>query len=420
MVESCPKVIYHSLFFPGRSSFYQESPREDCNMNANAIMNTYARLDVSFVSGEGAWLVDTDGNRYLDALAGIGVCILGHAHPEVAETIASQAATLLHTSNLFRIPHQEQLAAELVRLTGMDKAFFANSGAEANEAAIKISRLYAKKKGITIPSIIVTDGSFHGRTLATLTASGSRKVQAGFEPLVNGFVRAPFNDIEAITKIADNNANIVAILVEPIQGEGGIRVPDSDYLTRLRSICDDHDWFLILDEIQTGNGRTGHYLASQESGIVPDLLTIAKGLANGFPIGVCLARGRAADVFQPGNHGSTFGGNPLACAVGLTVVKIIQEQDLAKRAAILGDRMQTAFSARLGGSKRVKEIRGKGLMIGIELDEPCPQLPQQALEKGLLINVTNENVVRLLPPLIISDEEADQIVDVVSGLIESI
>lgn len=419
-MESKPKVTYHSLFFPGRSSFYEESAREDGNMNANAIMNTYARLDVSFVSGEGAWLVDTDGNRYLDAIAGIGVCVLGHAHPEVADTIASQAATLLHTSNLYRIPHQEQLAAELVRLAGMDKAFFANSGAEANEAAIKISRLYANKKGIANPTIIVTDGSFHGRTLATLTASGSRKVQAGFEPLVNGFVRAPFNDIEAITKIADNNANIVAILVEPIQGEGGIRVPDSDYLTRLRSICDAHDWFLILDEVQTGNGRTGHYFACQESGIVPDLLTMAKGLANGFPIGVCLAQGRAADVFQPGNHGSTFGGNPLACAVGLTVVRIIQEQDLAKRAAIVGDRMQTAFAARLGGCQRVKAIRGKGLMMGIELDEPCPQLPQQALEKGLLINVASERVIRLLPPLIISDEEADQIVDILGELIETI
>ena len=389
-------------------------------MNPDASMNTYARLDVSFVRGEGAWLVDADGNKYLDALAGIGVCALGHAHPEIANTIASQATTLMHTSNIYRIPHQEKLAEELVRLSGMDKAFFANSGAEANEAAIKISRLYANKKGITIPSIIVTDGSFHGRTLATLTASGSRKVQAGFEPLVNGFVRAPYNDIEAITKIAENNASIVAILVEPVQGEAGIVIPDSDYLTNLRSICDAHDWFLILDEVQTGNGRTGHYFACQESGVIPDLLTTAKGLANGFPIGVCLAHGRAADVFQPGNHGSTFGGNPLACAVGLAVIKIIQEQDLASRAAIVGDRMLTAFSARLGGSNHVKEIRGKGLMIGIELDEPCPQLPQQALEKGLLINVASDKVIRLLPPLIISDEEADQIVDIVSELVEAI
>jgi acetylornithine aminotransferase len=420
MVASEAKVIYHSQFFSGRSFFSQGPVHEEHQMNPDASMNTYARLDVSFVSGEGAWLIDADGNRYLDALAGIGVCALGHAHPEVARTIASQANTLLHTSNIYRIPHQEQLATELVRLSGMDKVFFANSGAEANEAAIKISRLYSKKKGITTPSIIVAEGSFHGRTLATLTASGSRKVQAGFEPLVNGFVRAPYNDIDAITKIAENNASIVAILVEPVQGEGGILVPDKDYLSNLRSICDEHDWFLILDEVQTGNGRTGNYFAYQESGITPDLLTTAKGLANGIPIGVCLAHGRAAEVFQPGNHGSTFGGNPLACAVGLTVVKIIEEQDLAKRAAIVGDRMVSAFSARLGGSNHIKAIRGKGLMIGIELDEPCPQLPQQALEKGLLINVASDKVIRLLPPLIISDEEADQIVDIVCDLIEAI
>ncbi len=389
-------------------------------MNGNAIMNTYGRLDVSFVTGAGAWLVDTNGNRYLDALAGIGVCALGHAHPDVARTISSQSTTLMHTSNLYHIPFQEQLAEELARLSGMDKSFFANSGAEANEAAIKISRLYANQREIANPSIIVADGSFHGRTLATLTASGSRKVQAGFEPLVNGFVRAPYNDIDAVKTIAENNAGIVAIMVEPIQGEGGIQVPDDDYLSNLRSICDANEWFLIFDEVQTGNGRTGHYFACQESGVTPDLLTTAKGLANGFPIGVCLAKGKAADIFQPGNHGSTFGGNPLACAIGLTVLKVIEEQNLAHRAAVVGDRMQAAFSARLGGSNHVTEIRGKGLMIGIELDEPCPQLTQQALEKGLLINVTTGNVIRLLPPLIISDDEADQIVDIVSELIENI
>ena len=383
------------------------------------IMHTYGRLDVAFEKGEGAWLVDDRGNRYLDALCGLAVTGLGHAHPAVADTITKQGSTLLHTSNLYRIPMQEKLAAKLVEVSGMDNMFFANSGAEANECAIKISRLYGKQKGIDNPTIIVTEASFHGRTLATLTATGSRKVQAGFEPLVNGFVRAPYDDIEAIRTIGKNNGDVVAVMLEPIEGEGGIRVPDADYLKSLREICDENNWLLVLDEIQTGNGRTGTYFNYQQAGILPDLVTTAKGLANGIPIGVCLARGEAAEVFKPGNHGSTFGGNPFACAVGCTVVDEIVDKNLAARAGELGDRMMNKFRDRIGGLNNVTDIRGAGLMIGIELDSPCGELVTRALEKGLLINVTAEKVIRLLPPLILSDEEADRICDIVCELVES-
>lgn len=384
------------------------------------IMHTYGRLDVAFEKGEGAWLVDDRGNRYLDALTGLAVTGLGHAHPAVAKTISEQASQLIHTSNLYRIPWQEKLAAKLADVSGMDNMFFGNSGAEANECAIKIARLYGKQKGIDEPVIIVTESSFHGRTLATLTATGSRKVQAGFEPLVNGFVRAPFNDVEAIEQIAKNNSNVVAVMLEPVQGEGGIRVPDEDYLKKLREICDANEWFMILDEIQTANGRTGKYFAYQHADILPDLVTIAKGLANGVPIGVCLARGKASEVFKPGNHGSTFGGNPLACAVGCTVVDEIRNGKLDERAGELGERMMSRFRERLGGRNNVVDIRGKGLMIGIELDSPCPELVGKALDKGLLINVTAEKVIRLLPALIMTDEEADQICDTICELIESI
>ncbi|MBV1876132.1 MAG: aspartate aminotransferase family protein [Pseudomonadales bacterium] len=383
----------------------------------NPIMNTYGRADVAFVKGDGAWLTDQNGKRYLDALAGIGVISLGHAHPEVTKTIEQQANQLLHTSNLYQIPAQTELATLLTKISGMDNAFFANSGAEANECAIKISRLYGQQKGISNPTIIVTDAAFHGRTMATLTASGTRKVQAGFEPLLNGFVRAPFDNIEAIKTIAKNNNNIVAIMIEPIQGEGGIQIPEADYLPQIRKICDENDWFLFLDEVQTGNGRTGSYFNYQQSGITPDLLTTAKGLANGVPIGVCLARGKAAEVFVPGNHGSTFGGNPLACAVATTVVKYIEKHNIADRAAVVGERMLKAFEQRLSGHNHVKNIRGKGLMIGIELDAPCTDLVARAMAKGLLINVAVDNVIRLLPPLTISDAEADQIVDTICDLL---
>lgn len=387
---------------------------------SDAIMNTYGEPAVTFVRGEGAWLTDTEGNRYLDALSGIGVCVLGHAHPNVTAAITKQAGEVIHTSNLYGIPQQQRLADALVKLSGMKNVFFANSGAEANECAIKISRLYASKKGISNPSVIVADGSFHGRTLATLTATGSRKVQAGFEPLVNGFVRAPFNDVDAIRKIGENNTGVVAILVEPIQGEGGVQIPDTDYLSKLRAICDEHEWLLMLDEIQTGNGRTGAYFAYQHTDILPDVVTTAKGLANGVPIGACLARGIAAETLQPGNHGSTFGGNPLACAAALSVLSTLNEQNLFQRAGELGTRFLADFRDKLSGSNRVKDIRGKGLMIGIELDEPCTELVGKALDKGLLINVANDKVVRLLPPLIISDDEAAQIIDTVAEIINAL
>jgi acetylornithine aminotransferase len=380
-------------------------------------MNTYARLPISFVKGEGATLWDSEGKSYLDALAGIAVCGLGHAHPAVTETICSQAAQLMHTSNLFGIPAQEQLGVLLIEQSGMDKAFFCNSGAEANEAAIKLARLHGHKCAIDNPAIIVMESSFHGRTMATLTATGNRKVQAGFEPLVQGFVRVPYNDIESIRTVANHNKNIVAILVEPVQGEGGVNVPDENYLSAIREICDQHNWLMMLDEIQTGIGRTGKMFAFQHSTIKPDVMTLAKGLGNGFPIGACLARGAAAELFQPGYHGTTYGGNPLGCSVAHTVVSTIVQNNLMQRATELGLRMVTEFELALGDQKFIKDIRGIGLMIGIELDRPCGELVKLALNAGLIINVTAGSVIRLLPPLIISDAEAEQIVQMVTQLI---
>jgi len=386
----------------------------------DAIMPTYGRQDISFVKGDGAWLTDTNGNRFLDALAGLAVVVLGHANPEVAKTISEQSTTLLHTSNLYRIPKQEELAEKLQQMSGMDNMFFGNSGAEANECAIKIARLYGNKKAIETPTIIVADSSFHGRTLATLTATGNRKVHAGFEPLVKGFARVPYNDVKAVRQIAEHNKEVVAVMVEPIQGEGGIQVPDQNYLASLREVCDENDWLLILDEIQTGNGRTGQYFCYQSSGIKPDVVTLAKGLGNGIPIGVCLARGKAAEVLGPGNHGSTFGGNPLSCAVAITVVDQIEKLGLARRAGELGDRMMGEFRQRLGDLNCVKDIRGMGLMIGIELNSPCGELVAKGLEKGILINVAADNVIRLLPPLTITDDEAEQICDIVCQLVEAV
>ncbi len=382
------------------------------------LMNTYSRLPVAFVRGEGAWLEDAGGRRYLDALSGIAVCSLGHAHPAVREALCRQAGELVHTSNLYRIPQQEALGTRLCAAAGMDRVFFANSGAEANEAAIKLARLYGHNQGIEEPAIVVMEGSFHGRTLATLTATGNRRVQAGFEPLLRGFVRAPYDDLEAIRTIAANNRSVVAVLVEPVQGEGGVRVPDPGHLAGLREICDEQGWLLMLDEIQTGMGRTGRLFAFQHHAeLQPDVLTLAKALGNGVPIGACLARGLAAEVLMPGSHGSTFGGNPLACAAGLAVLDTLQAEDLPARAAELGARMQQAFRERLAGVDGVRDIRGLGLMLGIELDRPCGELVGHALEAGLLINVTAERVVRLLPPLILTDEEADLVVDRVGTLI---
>jgi acetylornithine aminotransferase len=381
-------------------------------------MATYKRLPVTFERGEGVWLWDQSGKRYLDALSGIAVCGLGHAHPGVGQAICEQAGSLLHTSNLYGIANQQALADVLTEQSGLERVFFANSGAEANEAAIKIARLYGHRRGVETPSIIVMDNSFHGRTLATLTATGNRKAQAGFEPLVKGFIRAPFGDIEALRKVAETVTDVVAVLVEPIQGEGGVNIPDDDYLRDIRTLCDQQQWLMMLDEIQTGMGRTGKLFAYQHSDILPDVMTLAKGLGNGVPIGACLARGDAAEVFGPGNHGSTFGGNPLACAAGLAVMQSLRQDALAQRAQTLGDKLLRDFSARLGQSAGVREIRGRGLMIGIELDRACAELAPQALQAGLLINVTAERVVRLLPPLIMDDEQADLLVSSVCELIE--
>ncbi len=383
------------------------------------VMKTYNRLSVAFERGEGAWLYDTDGNKYLDALSGIAVTGLGHAHPAVTHAISEQAARLMHTSNLYSIPLQDQLAERLTRIAGMDNVFFGNSGAEANEAAIKIARRYGHEKGIDLPTIIVMDNSFHGRTMATLSATGNRSAQAGFEPLVAGFVRAPYNDVEAVRTIAANNPNVVAILVEPIQGESGVAIPADDYLNQLRDICDEQDWLLMLDEVQTGNGRTGTYFAYQKNGIVPDVVTTAKGLGNGVPIGACLASGKAATVFAPGNHGSTFGGNPLACAAALAVIETINNEGLAERAKELGDRIAQGFREQLAGADYVKEVRGAGLMIAIELTEAGTELAVLSKVKGVLLNVTGGGkIVRMLPPLIMSDTEADLLVNTISKLIK--
>ncbi|MHB8347277.1 MAG: acetylornithine/succinylornithine family transaminase [Acidiferrobacterales bacterium] len=380
-------------------------------------MPVFSPLPVAFERGQGASLWDTQGRKYLDALSGIAVCGLGHAHPRIASALCDQAAKLLHTSNWYEVPLQEKLAGELCRLAGMDNVFFCNSGAEANEAAIKIARLYGHQRKILTPGIIVTEGSFHGRTLATLSATGNRKIQAGFEPLVQGFYRVPYNDAASVAQVGERTQDIVAVLVEPITGEGGIVVPDAGYLKALRQICDERGWLLMFDEIQTGMGRTGRWFACQHESVLPDVMTLAKGLGNGVPIGACLARGTAAGVFQPGNHGSTFSGNPLVCRVALEVIDILRSGKLDRRAAELGERMLTGLKRELASTGGVRDIRGRGLMLAVELDRPCKELMKLALDAGLLINVTTERVVRLLPPLIITDAEADQIVQQVSSLI---
>lgn len=383
------------------------------------LMTTYASMEVTFDRGEGAILWDTDGKQYLDALAGIAVCGLGHAHPAITAAVSEQAARLIHTSNLYRIENQQLLADELCRLSGLDRVFFSNSGAEANEAAIKIARMFGSSNGISSPAIIVTENSFHGRTMATLSATGNRNVQAGFEPLVQGFIRAPFNSIEAIESIAGNSSNVVAVMVEPIQGEAGINIPDADYLTKLRQVCDDNNWLLILDEIQTGMGRTGKWFAYQHNNILPDIMTLAKSLGNGVPIGACVASQKAAEVMKPGSHGSTFGGNPLACAAGLAVIKTISDENLVDRAARIGNMLHSKLVAALGKVPGVTEIRGQGLMIGIQLEKPCKQLMAEALQQGLLISVQADHVIRLLPPLTISEEQIDTLTTRLSSLVIS-
>ncbi len=382
-----------------------------------SIMPTYARLPVSFSRGEGVWLLDEQGERYLDALSGIAVCGLGHAHPAVTKAITEQAGRLVHTSNLYAIANQQRLAELLVELSGMDSVFFGNSGAEANEAAIKIARACGHARGVDAPRIAVAEGSFHGRTLATLSASGNPKVHAGFEPLVQGFVRFPYDDIDALTEIAESDPQVVAVLVEPVLGEGGVVVPRDDYLARLRDLCDRQDWLLMLDEIQTGMGRTGRWFAHQHGQALPDVMTLAKALGNGVPIGACLARGRAAEALAPGSHGSTFGGNPLACSAALAVLETMAEQGLVEGARDKGEKLLERLGQALRGLNCVREVRGKGLMIGIELDRSCTELVGRALDRHLLINVTADRVIRLLPPLIIDDQEIDTIVATLRDLI---
>ncbi len=382
-------------------------------------MQTYARQDVAFVRGEGVWLFDEKGDKYLDAIAGIAVNGLGHGHPKLAAALCEQAGKLIHTSNIYRILEQERLAEQLCTLSGLERAFLCNSGAEANEAAIKIARLHGHNRGIENPAIVVMEKSFHGRTMATLSATGNRKVQAGFEPLVTGFVRVPFGEAEAVAKLAEHHNNIVAVLVEPFQGEGGINVPAADYLAKLRAICDANEWLLMLDEIQTGIGRTGKWFAFQHTDVMPDVMTLAKGLGSGVPVGACLARGVAATTFVPGKHGSTFGGGPLACTAGLTTLKTMADERLLENAAEVGAFIRSDLTARLKDVAGVREIRGQGLMIGVELDRPCGDLVKQALVQKLLINVTSDTVVRLLPPLIMTRQQAAVLTEQLAGLIRA-
>ena len=384
------------------------------------LMNTYMRQPVTFTKGEGVWLWDTAGEKYLDALAGVAVSGLGHAHPKLVAAISEQAAKLIHVSNIYQIAEQDALADKLCAISGMDKVFFCNSGCEANEASIKLARLYGHNKGIGNPEIIVMDKSFHGRTMATLSATGNRKVQAGFEPLVSGFIRVPYDDVDAVKQVASSNPNVVAILVEPVQGEGGINIPkdSSAYLETLRQICDAHGWLLMVDEVQTGIGRTGTWFAYQHTAIMPDVMSLAKGLGSGVPIGACLARGKAAEVFVYGKHGSTFGGNPLACAAGLATLTAIEDEGLCAHAEKMGELIKLGFQAEFADTPAVKVVRNAGLMIGIELDRPCGELVKMALAAKVLINVTADKVVRLLPPLVIKQDEAQELVKRLSAVIK--
>jgi len=384
---------------------------------ASHLMQTYSPQPVSFARGEGAWLWDTDGKKYLDALAGIAVSGLGHNHPVLTRAIAEQAKKLIHTSNLFQVPEQERLAAKLCEISGMDNVFFGNSGAEANECAIKLARLHGHQRGIENATIIVMEKAWHGRTLATLSATGSRKAQAGFEPLMGGFVRVPYNDFAAVEKLADN-ASIVAVLLEVLQGEGGIHVADADYLRQLREICDRKQWLLMIDEVQSGIGRTGKWFAHQWTDVVPDVMPLAKGLGSGVPIGACLARGVAAKVFKPGNHGTTFGGGPLVSVAAITTLEVIEKEGLLKNAEAMGHVIMDGLKRELAGVAGVKEIRGMGLMIGVELDRPCGDIVKEALGAGLVTNVTADKVIRLLPPLVIRRNEAEMLVGILAPLVK--
>lgn len=382
------------------------------------VMNTYARLPVAFSHGNACRVTDTEGREYLDALAGIAVNTLGHAHPRLVAAIAAQVGRLMHTSNLYQITGQELLADKLAALSGLQEAFFCNSGCEANEAAIKLARFYGHKKGIEIPTIIVMEQAFHGRTMATLSATGNRKAQAGFEPLVSGFVRVPYDDIAAIRGVAEHNKNVVAVMLEMIQGEGGINLAGAEYQRELRQLCDEKGWLLICDEVQCGVARTGKWFGYQHAGILPDIATLAKGLGSGVPIGVCLTGGKAAGLFGPGNHGSTFGGNPLACTAALTTIDIIEQDGLMAQAERIGALIRQRLGEAFSGMAGVVEIRGQGLMVGIELDRPCGELVGKALAGGLLINVTADKVIRLLPPLIFGEAEVEELVTRLAPLVK--
>jgi acetylornithine/N-succinyldiaminopimelate aminotransferase len=375
------------------------------------VMNTYARLPVAFVRGRGVWLYDEAGKEYLDALAGIAVNTLGHAHPRLVKALTEQIGRLIHTSNLFQIPLQEQAADRIAEITGLDEVFFCNSGLEANEAAIKVARKYGHDRGVAEPAIIVMEKAFHGRSLATLSATGSRKVQAGFEPLVQGFVRVPLNDLDAVRQVAERNKNVVAVFVEPIQGEGGINVSRLEYLRGLNEICDANEWLFMSDEVQCGLGRTGKWFVYQHAGIQPDVVPLAKGLASGVPVGACVVGGRAKGVFKPGNHGSTFGGNPLAMCGVVTTLDTVKDEGLLENALKVGDAIRGGLAAALDGVPGVVEVRGMGLMIGVELDRPCGEIVTTALERGLVVNVTADSVIRILPPLVMSEAEGREVVE---------
>lgn len=386
---------------------------------SSALSPIYGRLPVAFTHGEGVWLWDDNGKRYLDGLSGIGVSCLGHAHPAMVKAISEQAGRVIHTSNLYQIPLQEALAQRICAISGLTEVFFVNSGAEANEGAIKVARLYGHLKGIKVPTIITMDSSWHGRTLGTLAATGSEKAREGFGPMPDGFLQVTYNNLSAVTQAAEQCPDVVAVMVEVLQGEGGIRPSDIEYIQSLRKLCDEREWLLIIDEVQSGIGRTGKWLAHQWSDVLPDVITLAKGLGGGVPIGAVAVRGPAAGILKPGHHGTTFGGGPLVCAAALAVLDTLEQDDLLAHAHKVGQAMQTRLKEALGSHSGVKEIRGQGLMLGIELDRPCATLVSQALAQGLLINVTRDKVVRLLPPLIISQQEADQLLDILIPIIQA-
>ena len=382
-------------------------------------MNTYGRLPIALERGDGCYLWDVNGKRYLDALAGIAVNTLGHNHPKLVPALQDQVARMIHSSNYYHVPNQEKLAAKLVELSGMTNVFFGSTGLEANEAAIKLARKYGHDRGIERPEIVVYEKAFHGRSIATLSATGNEKVQKGFGPLVEGFIRVPLNDIDALRRATDGNKNVVAVFFETIQGEGGINAMRIDYLQKVRELCDAKNWLLMIDEVQCGMGRTGKWFAHQWAGIVPDVMPLAKGLGSGVPIGAVVAGPKAAEIFQPGNHGTTFGGNPLATRAGIETIRIMEEEGLLENASRVGAHLKGALARELGGLPGVTEIRGQGLMLGVELAKPCGALTQHAADAGLLISVTADNVVRLLPPLIMTAPQADEVVQILAPLVKA-